>query len=108
MPDFNELLKAIRTALQNLVETHWQDVKDAALQDSTAFLAKTRADLERWTTLLSAGSLTAEEFAFLVRAKKDLAELEALKQLGLAKARLTRFRNALVDTLVNTAVGLVV
>jgi hypothetical protein len=108
IPDFNEILAALRTALEDLVEAQWQQVKAAALKDGKAFLEQTRADLERWTQLLAAGSLTPEEFAFLVQAKKDLAALEALKQRGLAKARLTRFRNALLDTLVNTVVGLVV
>jgi hypothetical protein len=43
-----------------------------------------------------------------VQGKKDLAELEALEQAGLALARLDRFRTDLVHLVVDTAFGVFV
>ncbi len=103
MIDFDRFLDLFKENLLALAQEHWRDVRDAALRDGQAFVQKTREDLERWLTLLAAGELTREDFEWLVQGKRDLAEMEALKQAGLAKVRLDRFRGALVDVVVKTA-----
>jgi hypothetical protein len=51
---------------------------------------------------LADGNLTREDFEFLVRGKKDLAEMEALKQIGLGKIRLNRIRDQIIDTVIGS------
>ena len=104
MSDFKEFLSTLADRVGELAVGSLKDFKDAAMKDGKAFLEKARVDLERWTALLEGGQLTPEEFEFLVKGKKDLAELAALKQAGLAKARMDKFRNSLVELVIGTAV----
>ncbi len=103
MPDFDAFRETLRERLRALVEEQWSDYRDAALGDGRAFIENTEADLARWTALLEEGTLTPEDFTWLVQGRRDLAEMEGLKQAGLTLARLDRFRIALLDTVVGTA-----
>ena len=105
MADFNDFLNNLLKGLEDLTRDHWQDFKDAAEKDGNAFFKKTSEDLQRWTKMLADKELSKTDFEFLVAGKKDLAEMEALKQAGLALVRVEKFRNALISLIVDTAVG---
>lgn len=104
MPDFefDVLLDALKDEVVSLAKTHLDEVRDAAVQDGKQFLETSKADLKRWTRLMHQGKLSEDEFRSLVEGKKDLAEMKALKQAGLAAVEIDRFRSALVDRIVNT------
>ena len=103
MATFKEFLDILKDETEKVVRAEWQDCKEAALRDGGAFVEKTKADLERWTALLALGSLSREDFEWLLKGKKDLAELEALKQAGLAQVRLDRFRDSILGVVTQTA-----
>lgn len=103
MPDVEPFLDALRDELVDLAENRLQSARDAAIQDGEAFLASSKEDLKRWSRLLAEGKLSEEEFQSLVEGKKDLAETTALKQAGLAAVEIDRFRQALIDRIVDTA-----
>ncbi len=105
MPNFETFLDTLNDDIVQLAETHFDDLRDQAVQDGTTFLEQTEDDLKRWTRLLEEEKLTRAEVASLVRGRRDLAEMEALKQAGLAAAEADRFRNALLDQVVSTAVN---
>ncbi len=104
MPDFASLLDALKDEIIDLAASHFNDVREEAITDGEAFLERTKDDLQRWTRLLEDGELSKQEFESLVRGKKDLAEMNALKQAGLAAAEANQFRDALLDRVVNTTV----
>jgi len=103
MANFDDFWKTLKAGLEELALKNWNEVKGAAVADGKAFFDQTKADLERWTKLLAAGELTKEDFEWLVAGKKDLAEMQALKNAGLALVRLEKFQNALISLVVNTA-----
>jgi len=103
MADFNDFLESLKKGLEELIKKNWKEFKDAAEKDGKAFLDKTKEDLKRWTKLLAQGDLSQDDFEWLVAGKKDLAEMEALKQAGLALVRLERFQNALISLVIDTA-----
>lgn len=103
MATFDDFWKTLKEGLEALAVKNWKEVKGAAVADGTAFFDKTKADLERWTKLLAAGELTKDDFEWLIAGKKDLAEMQALKQAGLAQVRLERFQNALISLVIDTA-----
>jgi len=105
MFDFDDFFKTLVGNLKAFVEGSWKDYKDAAFKDGKAFLGKAKKDIERWTELLVEGKLTQDEFGFLLAGKKDVAELEALKQAGLSAVRLTKFRNGLLRVVIDTVAG---
>ena len=103
MPDFKTFFSALKDGVKDLIGQTLKEHSKAAGKDASAFLEKARADLERWTLELAEGKLTNDDFAFLVKGKKDLAEMEALKQAGLALVRIDQFRNSVFDLVIGTA-----
>jgi len=107
MPNFDDFLTQLKSDLIDMAKDFGGDVKDELIADGTAFAEEAKEDLMRWTQLAAEGHLTQEDLKFLVRGKKDLAKMEALKQKGLAKAKLDKFKNALVGTVVNSVSSLI-
>jgi len=103
MTDFTNFLDVLRGNIKDYAVDNWKEHLGAVVSDGSAFLDGTREDMERWTKQLAKGELSKEDFRFLVLGKKDLMEMEALKQAGLALVRVDRCRKGLLDLVVNTA-----
>jgi hypothetical protein len=104
MPDVDAFLEILKDEIVHLADEHFEEFRDQAVRDGTAFLHRTEDDLRHWAQLLEDGKLSRSELASLVRGQKDLAEMTALKRAGLAAAEADRFRNALLDRVIGTAV----
>lgn len=104
MFEFDAFLQEVRAGAVVIAQREAKDFVTQAGADADRFARTLRADLEIWTGHLAAGQMTAADFAFLVRGKKDLAEMQALTQAGLAAIRIDRIRAAVID-LVITAAG---
>lgn len=107
MPNFDDFLSQLKDDLIGLAKNFGEDVKDELISDGTAFAEEAKEDLMRWTQLAAEGRLTQDDLQFLVEGKKDLAKMEALKQKGLAKAKLDKYKNALFGTVVNSISSLI-
>ncbi|MGB5286993.1 MAG: hypothetical protein WBN42_00765 [Ignavibacteriaceae bacterium] len=103
MPTFNDFLSTIKNDLLEFAKENLDEYKDELLKDGNEFVKKTKKDLERWTEGLVSGALSKKDFEFLLKGKKDLAEMEALKQLGLSKIRITKITNGIIDVVVGSA-----
>jgi len=103
MADFDDFWGSLEKGLEDLAKKNWKEFGEAAEKDGNAFFDKTRTDSQRWTKLLAQGDLSQDDFEWLVAGKKDLAEMEALKQAGLALVRRERFQNALISLVIDRA-----
>ncbi|GGO80409.1 hypothetical protein GCM10011348_17000 [Marinobacterium nitratireducens] len=103
MANFDDFTQAVEDGVKELAKRTLKGFRDEALKDADSFLQTSRDDLQRWTRLLAGGELSQDDFEWLVMGKKDVAELHSLKQSGLALIRLDRFRNALIDLVIDTA-----
>ncbi|MDY4350181.1 hypothetical protein [Pectobacterium brasiliense] len=88
--------------IKNYAQDSWFPYKDAAIKDGENFVNKLKKDLELWTTQLANKQISKEEFTFLVKAKTDLATLNALKQVGLAQTQYDKFINGLVGVVISS------
>ena len=104
MPNFNDFIITLKSDLLDFAKENLEEYKDELLKDGTQFVEKTKSDLERWTDALASEALSPKDFEFLLKGKKDLAEMEALKQLGLSKIRITKIFNSLVNVIAGSAV----
>jgi len=102
MPNFDDFIDTLKDNLIGLTKKYGDDIKDELITDGKAFAEETREDLEDWTQKVAEGELTQDDLEWLIHGKKDLAEMEALKQKGLAKAKIDRYRNAMLETVVGT------
>ena len=103
MSNYDDFINAIEEGVKELAQKILKGFKDEALTDAKAFIEASKGDLQRWTKLLKQGELSQDDFEWLVMGRKDVAELHALKQSGLALVRLDRFKNALLDLVIDTA-----
>jgi len=101
MADFKDFVEALKNELIGIAEEAAVDIKDELIEDGEAFARKAKEDIQRWMTLFAQGMLTQEEVAYLIKGKKDLAAMEALKQKGLAEARIDRLKNALISSVID-------
>lgn len=104
MPTFNDFVSTLKNDLLDFAKENLEEYKDELLKDGTLFIEKAKSDLERWTEGLASGVLSTADFEFLLKGKKDLAQMEALKQLGLSKIRITKITNSIIDVVVGSAV----
>jgi hypothetical protein len=103
MFNFNNFLKELRAGAVEIAKKESSEYLKEAKGDCQDFLNSVKADLKRWTKLLAEGKLTKEDYQFLVKGKKDLAEMNALTEAGLASIRIDRIRIALIDLIINAA-----
>ena len=104
MADFDEIFKDLKDNALELIKSTLLDFKDQAAADVNDFLNRSKDKLERWTTGLARGELSKEDFKWLLESQKDLLVMNALKQAGLAKIRIDKLKNAVVNMVINTVV----
>ena len=102
MVDFDSFLDTLKSDLGDVIKEYGQEYKEDILNDAVDFASKTQNDIEKWATLLKEGELSPKDFEFLLKGKKDLAEMEALKQKGLAQARVDKLKADILDTVVGS------
>lgn len=104
MANFDEFLQRVTGGITDLARQMISDFKDQAIDDAKSFVEDTREDIQRWTMLLAKGDLRKDEFEFLTKSKKDLFKLHALTQAGATLITVQKFRDAVIDLVINTAV----
>ncbi len=104
MPTFNDFVSTLKNDLLDFAKENLNEYKDELVKDGTDFINKTKSDLERWAEGLASGALSPADFEFLLKGKKDLAEMEALKQLGLSQIRLDKITNGIIDVIAGSAI----
>lgn len=100
---FDDFLQEVKDGLRDIALSQAKEFVKEVAADGQDFVDALGADLETWTEELTAGELSLDEFRFLVKGKKDLAEMNALTQAGLAKIRIDRIRTASIDLIVTAA-----
>jgi hypothetical protein len=103
MSNFENFIHIVENNTKKLAKHTLKGFKTEALKDVKAFLEDSKEDLQRWTRLLAIGELSQDDFEWLVIGRKEVIELQVLKQSGLTLVRLDRFKNALLNSVIDTA-----
>ena len=102
MFNFDAFLETLKADLAGIITEFGDDFKEDIIEDVSSFALKSREDLERWSRQLKDGDLSPRDFEYLLKSKKDLAEMEALKQKGLAQAKLDKLKADILNTMVGS------
>ena len=103
MKTFMEFWVQLLLNVEYFAEEKWNKIKQDAVEDSKKFLADVKDDVQRWISLLAEGKLTSDDLLWLIKGKRDQAELLFLKQKGLTKPDLDKFFEGLLETIISTA-----
>ena len=106
--NITQILSQIEQSVITLAETTVSNYKNQAIQDGKDLLSAIKDDLVRWTNLLAQGSLTVEEFEFLVGSEKEVIEMNALEQAGLAAVRIASFAEGVLNVVIDTVLKMVI
>lgn len=100
--DFSKLFDQLWKEILDIVTTGAGEFVEAATADAKSFLNKAKDDLLALTQEYAAGKLSDKEYKHLVLGLKNLAEMEGLKQAGLAQIKIDELKNNILHTIVNT------
>ncbi len=98
MSALNEILNELKVSIKEIAINNWNDYKNEVISDGNEFLDTIKDDLEKWITDVQSGKMTKDDMEWLVKSKKDLAQLTVLKNIGLAKAKLDKISNDIIDS----------
>ena len=107
MKAFMEFWAQVLANVETFAADKWNELKEDAVEDSKKFLTEVKDDVQRWISLLAEGKLTSDDLGWLIKGKRDLAELLFLKEKGLAKPDLDKFFEGLLETILSTAFKLI-
>ena len=99
--DVNAILQTTLKQSEDLAKTLFRNYAGQAKNDVRDFLETSKAGIERATKLFIDKKIDKEDLEDLILGKKDLAEMHALKQIGLAKAAIDTFVNGVLQILVD-------
>lgn len=100
--DFESIYKDVKDAAINIAVSAYKKYKDAATADVTDYLKKAKDKIKEYTLQLSNSKVSKEEFEFNIAGLKELCEMKALKQCGIAQIELDKLKTNLVNSVVNT------
>lgn len=100
--DFDSFLNTLTSDLGGVIKEFGEEYREDILNGAGDFATKIQSDIQKWAKMLKEGELSPNDFEFLLKAKKDLAEMEALKQKGIARARLDKLKADILDTVVGS------
>jgi hypothetical protein len=105
--DLPGLFKTLEGNVIDLAKQSLSDYLSQGLSDGGAILSNLRDKIEEWSLALSTGQLDAEEFKSLVLGEKDLMQMDALTEAGLALIRVDQFKNDVCNLIVDTVTALI-
>ena len=107
MKTFIEFWAQLLANVETFAIDKWNELKDDAVDDAKKFLTDVKDDVQRWISLLAQGHLTSDDLLWLIKGKRDQAELLLLQQKGLTKPDLDKFFEGLLETIISTAFKLI-
>ncbi|NNE69367.1 MAG: hypothetical protein HKN29_03265 [Rhodothermales bacterium] len=103
--DLKRFFAALAASLSARIAAAWSSRAGTIRALADGFVESATVDIARWSGMLSAGIISAQDYQWLVRGRSDVAEITALSTAGLTRSQVDRFRTMLVETIVATALA---
>jgi hypothetical protein len=104
--DFQKLFETLKNEVSALAISTFKKYEKEAEADSLKLLDKLKSNLKTWTQQLSDGKLSIKDFEFLILGQKELIEMIALKQAGLAAIQIDELKGNLLNLIFKTTSAL--
>ena len=100
--DIEKLIIEIKQQILTDAKQKFKDYLPELEKDLQKFLKKSEEKLKRWSILLLEGSITKDEFEWLVKSQQNLIQLNTLQVAGLSKIKLNNLKNNILKTIIDT------
>lgn len=104
--DLQTLFTSLKDEVSALAISSLKQYKNEATADGLKLLDTLKTDIENWKNELLKGEISVEDLEFLVLGKKELIEMNTLKQVGLAKIKIDEFKNNILKLIANKLAGI--
>ena len=104
--DFQVVMTTLKEGVIVLASTTVQNYGNEAKSDGLKLLDSLTTDIVAWKQNLVTGKMSAADVEFLIMAKKELIEMNALKQTGMGHIKIDEFKNSLLQLVVKTIINL--
>ena len=104
--DYQAVLVTLKDGVTDLATTNVHSYLNEAKADGLKLVDSLKTDIHNWGLELAAGKMSANDVEFLVMAKKELIQMNALKQVGLGQVKVDEFKNSILRLIVKTLVNL--
>ncbi len=105
--DFNTLFSKLKAAVITLAKDKLKDLAAEATSDGTSLLHTLQDDIKKYSQQLADGNITPDQFKILMLGDKDLVEMTALTEAGLAEAQADAFKTEVFNTIVSTVTSFI-
>lgn len=105
--NFEALYESLKAGVESTAKETVHQYLDQAKADGYKAVDAMKDSLQRWTQELENQQLTLDELGFLVEEEKDLNEMIALKQAGMAEVQIDTFKNSLYNMVLGTVLNFV-
>lgn len=105
--DFDKLLKELKDEGASLAKEAFKQFKNEAENDALNLIQTLEEDLKNWTLQLANGSLSKDDFEWLVMAKKELIEMIGLKHAGLSLIKIDELKAKVLNLVITKVFSLV-
>lgn len=100
--DFSEIFDTMKAGVVELAKGTIKDYVSQATEEGQNALTSMREDLKNWTNQVAKGDMNIDDLKFLIEGSKELTEMRALKQLGIAQIQLDQFKSGLMNLIVGS------
>jgi len=105
--DYQATILALKNEVTRLALSSVQNYKNEAKADGLKLVDSLKVDIQNWSKQLAEGKLSADDLEFLVMAKKEVIEMDALKQVGLGMIKVDEFKSNVLQLIVKSLVGVI-
>jgi hypothetical protein len=105
--NINQLCQTIETNIETLAKSTLKDYLTAAKADGNTIVNDLKEHLQEWATEAEEGFLNRDDVQFLIAEQGALTEMAALKEAGLAAARVDEFKDGIVSIVTGAVTGMV-
>ena len=108
LPNMTAVFSEIEQQIVTLAETTVSNFKNQAISDAKKLVSTIKADISRWTNLLSTGQIKISEFEFLVGTEKSFITMISLEHAGLAQLRIQNYLNGVLNIIIDVVLKKVI
>lgn len=103
--NFDTLYETLKTGVESTAKETVSDYLNQAKSDGQQALSGMKDNLQRWIQELESKQMTLDDLTYLIGEEKDLNEMIALKQVGLAQVQIDKFKSAIVNMITGTVLN---
>lgn len=105
--DIEKLIKDLKESLLTLLGDKYKEFRPEIEKEIKEFLKQSEDKLKRWILLLAEGSITKDEFEWLLKSQKDLLALKTIQASGLSKIKVNNIKNSIIKTIFDVVIAAV-